>query len=98
VFLDNPGEVLKPGMFARVAVSRSGEQALRVPRSAVVVRGQLEGVFVVNADDIASLRWIRLGGAHGDEVEVVAGLEAGEAVVTSGAANLLDGQKVKVTK
>jgi RND family efflux transporter MFP subunit len=98
IFVENPDDALKPGMFARVSVSRGGGQTLRVPRSAIMERGQLEGVFVVDAESVAHLRWIRLGRDRGDEVEVVAGMDEGETVVVSGMEQLLDGQKVRVTQ
>jgi hypothetical protein len=72
-----------------------GESAsLRVPASAVVQRGQLEIAFVA-ANQHAQLRLVKTGKHFGNEVEVLAGLEAGDVVIEDGAAQLVDGQPVE---
>jgi hypothetical protein len=68
--------------------------ALRVPASAVVQRGQMELIFVVN-DNQARLRLVKTGKRLGDEVELVSGVEAGEKIVAEGAVGLMDGQPVE---
>ena len=55
----------------------------------------MEVVFVV-ADHRAQLRLVKTGKRLGEEVELVSGVEAGEKVVTEGAAAMLDGQPVSV--
>jgi RND family efflux transporter MFP subunit len=50
-----------------------------IPVDAVVRRGQLTGVRVVNGDNV-TLRWIRLGRTIGDKIEVLSGLDAGETI------------------
>ena len=69
--------------------------ALRVPASSVVQRGQMEILFVVR-DGLAQLRIVKTGKRVGAEVELVSGLEAGETIVVSGGAGLVDGQPVTV--
>jgi len=68
--------------------------SVRVPASAVVLRGQLEILFVVT-DQRAQLRLVKVGKRIGDEVEILAGLEADESVVVGGATLLADGQPVE---
>ena len=63
-------------------------------RSALVQRGDLSGVFIVQ-EGRAELRWLALGAAEGDLIRVRAGLHAGELVV-SAPGNLRDGQPVEV--
>jgi RND family efflux transporter MFP subunit len=99
VVLPNPDGALKSGMFARVTLPRlTTREALLVPRSALVRRGQLVGVFVVAEDDgerpAARLRWVRTGAEVGDEVEVLSGLAPGERYVTAPPAGLEDGAEV----
>jgi RND family efflux transporter MFP subunit len=72
---------LRSGLFGRAQFSRGERQALLIPRSAVVERGQLQGVFVVDQNKIASLRYITLGKATGSEIEVLTGLQGGEWLV-----------------
>ena len=82
VELDNPGERLKPGMYAttrtRVVVA---EDAVTVPRDAVMHTGERAVVFVPGPDGQYEIREIRLGAEAGDRVEVTSGLEEGEPVV-----------------
>jgi RND family efflux transporter MFP subunit len=96
VKLDLPsGSGLRLGQFARVAIPVGENKALRVPRAAVVQRGQMEIVFVVDGDK-ARLRLVKTGKHLGDSCELVSGLAAGEKVVVQGAAGLVDGQPLKV--
>ncbi len=69
---------LRSGLFGRVQFSRGERQALLIPRSAVVERGQLQGVFVLDQKKIASLRYVTLGKSSGSEIEVLTGLQGGE--------------------
>lgn len=86
---------LRSGVFGRVAVPVSQTTTLRVPASAVLIRGQMEIVFVADKNR-AKLRLVKTGKRFGSEVEVVAGLEAGELVVVEGVAQLVDGQPLKI--
>jgi RND family efflux transporter MFP subunit len=72
---------LRSGLFGRARFSRGERQALLIPRTAVVERGQLQGVFVLNQNRIASLRYVTLGKPSGSEIEVLTGLQGGEWLV-----------------
>lgn len=86
---------LRSGQFGRVAIPVAQVRALRVPAAAVVVRGQMEILFVaVNRQ--AQLRLVKTGKRVNDEVEIVSGLNPGETVVTEGASRLQDGQPLEV--
>jgi RND family efflux transporter MFP subunit len=87
-------EGLMPGQFARLAVPIGEDKSMRVPVAAVVQRGQLEIVFSVT-NQRARLHLVRAGKRVGDEVEILSGLDAGHAVVVSGADQLTDGQPVE---
>ena len=72
-----------PGMFVRVLFITGQVFKLTVPTAAVVRRGELAAVYVQAADGLTTLRQLRLGEAIGKgEMEVLAGLSAGEKVVT----------------
>jgi len=72
-----------PGMFARVHFITGQSEKLTVPASAVLRRGEVAAVYVQTADNRLSLRQLRLGDAVGlGEIEVLAGLSAGDKVVT----------------
>ncbi len=88
---------LRSGAFARLVLPGPGGAAaggVWVPRTALVSRGDLTGVFVASGGR-AELRWLAMGEAAGDLVGVRAGLAPGEAVVDAPGA-LRDGQLVEV--
>jgi RND family efflux transporter MFP subunit len=72
-----------PGMFARVHFVTGQAEKLTVPTGAVLRRGEVAAVYVQMPDNRLSLRQLRLGEAVGQgEMEVLAGLSAGDQVVT----------------
>lgn len=91
-----PDAMLRSGLFGRANFSRGERDALVIPHSAVVDRGALKGVYVVGADQVASLRYVTLGGPVGDQLEVLSGLSAKEAVVLSPGDREIGGKRVEV--
>jgi RND family efflux transporter MFP subunit len=87
---------LRSGLFGRAEFSRGDRQALLIPRSAVVERGQLQGIYVLDQNKVASLRYITLGKPSGAEVEVLAGLQDGEQFVAKPGAVDLNGKRIEV--
>ncbi len=90
-----PTEGVRSGQFGRVLVPTGKTDAVWVPVSALVVRGQMETVFVA-VNQHAQLRLVRTGKRTSSEVELLAGLGRGEKVVTEGAAELRDGQSITI--
>ncbi len=79
------GTAASPGQFARIQLPVTAGAAnevsrLLVPRSAVVVRSEVTAVYVVDGQGRARLRQVRLGREQGEQVEVLAGLAAGERI------------------
>lgn len=96
IVIPNHEGVLKAEMFARVELELASKaSALRVPRDALVVRGEDEGVYVLE-DDIAVFRVVRVGLTQGDWIEITEGLAPGELVATLGSNLLNDGDPVRV--
>jgi RND family efflux transporter MFP subunit len=97
-------KVLKPrglrqGSFARLlvpasAVTKAANQELSVPRTALLTRGELTGVFIAK-DGHAELRWITLGEGSGSQLPVRSGLKAGEQVIDR-PGTLQDGQPIEI--
>jgi RND family efflux transporter MFP subunit len=87
---------LRSGLFGRAQFSRGERQVLLIPRSAVVDRGQLQGIYVLDQNKVASLRYITLGKPSGAEVEVLAGLQDGEQLVATPGAIDLNGKRIEV--
>lgn len=86
---------LRSGLFGRAYFSRGERESLTVPRAAVVTRGQLQGVYVVGPDQVASLRYVTLGRPAGDAVEVLSGLQAGEKLVSAPGQRDLGGKRIQ---
>jgi len=91
-----PDARLRSGLFGRVQFSRGERQALLIPRSAVIDRGQLEGIYVLDQNKFASLRYITLGKPSGAVVEVLAGLQDGEQFVAKPGEVDLNGKRIEV--
>ena len=85
---------LRSGMFAKVDVPVGTRRGVVVPRTAIHVRGQLTGLWIVDAEKVAHLLWVRLGDTFGDDVEVLTGLDGGETIVLSSAKPLAEGDRV----
>lgn len=82
-----------PGMYARLEVERAGEGSRWLPLDAVILRGQLRGVFTVEADTLR-LRWVRVGQSREGAVELLAGPAGDLTVVRRPEAELTDGRPV----
>jgi multidrug efflux pump subunit AcrA (membrane-fusion protein) len=68
-----------PGMLAKMAMTTGMVKSLLVPAAAVVHRSELTAVYVVQEQRV-SLRQVRLGRMVNGDLEVLAGLSAGETV------------------
>jgi membrane fusion protein (multidrug efflux system) len=91
----NPQSRLFPGAFASVSLTLGElDDAVLVPAIAVVPGLNAKNVFVVK-DGKAELRAVVTGTRLEDRVQILAGLEPGEVVVTSGVLQLSPGQKVR---
>lgn len=96
--LGNATHAYQAGMLVTVEVPGDRDEevpTVRIPRAALFERGQLTGVFVVNEQSEARLRWVVIDEDHGDTVRVLSGLRAGERVAVAGDAQCLsDGRRV----
>jgi RND family efflux transporter MFP subunit len=90
-----PNSNLRTGQFARVMLPGKERQSLFIPQSAVVPKGQLDRVFVVE-NSSARLRLVRTGMHHDGMVEILSGLEPEEQVITSNNTLLVNGQPLQI--
>jgi cobalt-zinc-cadmium efflux system membrane fusion protein len=75
-------------MFASLQIARPASTVVVVPATAVIHDGENAEVYVQGADGKFALRQVKVGGAHGDDVEILNGLQNGEKVVKTGASFL----------
>jgi RND family efflux transporter MFP subunit len=89
---------LRVGQFARIGLEGADESTLMLPRSAVLSKGQMDLVFVVEqSGKTARMRLVRTGIIYDGEVEILSGLDPGEqVVVSSNVALLQDGQPLDI--
>ncbi|WP_034922077.1 efflux RND transporter periplasmic adaptor subunit [Gillisia sp. CAL575] len=71
-------------------------QAVLIPESAIITRGDLKGIYTVSTQNTAVLRWIRTGRSYGDNIEVLSGLKAEEQYITGAEGKLYNGAKITV--
>ncbi len=83
------------GMFVRVSIPVGENEMILIPQSAVIVQGQLTGIFKVDENRRAGFRLIRTGRNPGDQVEVLSGLKPGEKFVVMPVMGLSDGVSVE---
>jgi len=87
---------LRSGLFGRAQFSRGNRPALLIPQTAVVERGQLQGVYVLDQNRIANLRYVTLRETGASVVEVLAGLQEGERLVAKPDGLDLAGKRIEV--
>lgn len=85
---------LLPGMFGRVQFTIGSRKAVVVPTTALVDRGGLTGVYVVNVDGKLRFRWLRTEHGADDGRVVLAGLDAGERIVTAPNSRMREGDRI----
>lgn len=82
---DNPGELLKPGMFADARIFASPIQdAVSIPTEALIRTAEGERVVVALSGGLFDVLPVAVGIESGDRVQILSGLKPGQHVVTSG--------------
>lgn len=86
---------VRSGTFAKVYFSLGQRQGIRIPQTAVLMRAGIKGVFVVDHRGFAHYRMVRTGTRVNGDVDILAGLNPGERIVTAGTDILRSGDKVR---
>ncbi len=95
--LEGAGERAPLGATVTVTLSRArGSSVVTVPLSAVVDKGQGATVFVVDAQNVAHRRPVVVQSLEDESAKVSQGLQAGDRIVSLGAALLHDGQAIRL--
>ncbi len=97
--LRNSGRLIS-GMFGRIVLPvGKTQEAIFIPAQALIQRGQLQGVYVVETRDTqptAVLRWVKTGKTQDKQIEIVSGLIVGDRIITDHLAQLRDGQPINL--
>ncbi len=93
---DNPGGILRPGMFGRVrAVTGTAKDALLVPQRSVVEAQGSYSVVVIDAVNRVSIRPVKTGERVGQNWIITEGLKPGEEVIADGIQKAKQGSEVR---
>lgn len=93
---DNPGSILRPGMFGSVrAVTGIAKAALLVPQRSVVETQGSYSVVVVDSNNQASIRPVKTGERVGQMWVITEGVRAGEQVIAEGMQKAREGVTVR---
>jgi len=87
--------LLKSGLYGLARFPVQQMQAITIPQTALVERGQLSGVYIVGADGIAQFRLVTTGKSSDGYVEILSGVSEGDDIVAANTAALSDGVKVR---
>jgi len=85
------------GQYGSADFAIGSGNRLLVPSDALVQRGELEGVFVVDSKGIAYYRLVKTGRTFGSQVEILSGLDNGERVAVSKIDQLSDGVRIQTS-
>jgi membrane fusion protein (multidrug efflux system) len=92
----NPGNILRPGQFARVDATLGTLDAVLVPQRAVTeVQGSYQLALVT--DGKAEIRPVKMGQREGSDWVIESGLKAGETVIVEGATKVRGGMPVQAS-
>ena len=87
-------DAVRSGQFAKVHIPTREVQAVLVDHEAIDRWGQMERVFVVEEGHLR-MRIVKTGARHGDQIEVISGLQGGESLAIRMDAPLFDGSPVR---
>jgi len=95
LFADNTGNRLKSGMFSEIRlVTGSKRGAVAVPSASVIAENGKSYIFVP-VNGTAARREVKTGISNENSVQITAGLNSGEELITFGLYGLKDGSKIK---
>ena len=93
----NQTDALFPNQFVNIRMKvRTLQDALTIPAAAVQQGNRGAFVYVVEADDLAAVKPVKIGDRSGERVVVLEGIKAGDRVVLEGTDRLRAGAKVRV--
>jgi len=86
---------LRSGLYGRARFSVGQRQAIQVPQKAILQKGQLVGVLIVDPSNTVQMRLIKTGKPYADRVEVLAGIKDGDRIIVEGLEKVKEGDRVE---
>ena len=102
IAIETPNRMLFSGMYTSVIFpyeddnTSSEAPTLVIPIQALIKKGQLTGIYTVGRNDVAQLRWLKIGKTFGDQVEVLSGLKVDEQFIISSSSKLYNGVTIEI--
>jgi RND family efflux transporter MFP subunit len=96
VSLPNPDGRLLPGAYVETRLKTAGSHALIAPSNALLLRAEGPRIAVVDSTGHARLKEVKLGREYGQSIEILAGLNADDALIINPPDSLNDGDAVTV--
>jgi len=97
VKIDLPSSTrIRAGMYGTAEIPNGLRNAILIPRSALVQRGSLRCVYVLDSQGVAQLRTVTLGAQQGELVDVLSGVSGGEKLVDMPSDRDLAGKRIEV--
>lgn len=90
-----PNAQLKSGLYGAAQFPLAAKESISIAQSALVMRGQLSGVYIVTADGTAQFRIVTTGSTSDGAVEILSGLAEGDEYVSADAARVTEGARLK---
>ncbi len=91
--MEDRGKLI-PGMYGKARFITGERSTIRIPEKAVVKRGQITAVFIIDPERILHLRLIRTGESRSGWTEVLSGLRDGDRIALSELDRIEDGMEV----
>jgi membrane fusion protein (multidrug efflux system) len=96
-YVSNADQKLKPGMFANLDLAlRVKEDAVVIPEPALMPIGDRVTVLIVDKDQTAQLRPVKVGMRIAGMAEILSGLNSGDLVIVEGTQKARPGGKVRL--
>ena len=90
-----PVRILRSGLYGIARFPLGKKETITVPQKAILQRGQLLQVYVVDSSQTARMRLIKTGKTFGDRVEILSGIRDGERIIIEGMERVSDGNRVE---
>jgi len=85
------GDGLRSGLYAKMRIASGKKEIILAPRSAIVEKGQLTGVYAVDGQDVVTYRLVRTGKEYDGQLEILSVLKPNDRIIVQGVEKAVDG-------